>query len=126
MLFVESRYLFIVLTKGSVGETYNIDGHNEKTNLEVVESICDLLEELAPHKPNGLEHYRDLITFVKDRPGHDFRYAIDASKVERELGWVPDETFKSGLHKTVKWYLDNSDWWQRVLSGAYRLERLGE
>lgn len=119
------KALLTVLTKGSIGETYNIGGHNEKTNLEVVESICDLLEDLVPNKPNGLVYYRDLITFVKDRPGHDLRYAIDASKIEHELGWVPTETFQSGLQKTVQWYLDNSNWWERVLSGSYRLERLG-
>ena len=127
-LYVEdhAKALIKVVTEGEVGETYNIGGHNEKTNLEVVQTICDLLEELAPEKPSGLGKYRDLITFVKDRPGHDARYAIDASKIERELGWVPEETFYSGLRKTVQWYLDNTAWWERVLSGEYRLERLGE
>ncbi|GAC1038903.1 dTDP-glucose 4,6-dehydratase [Pseudomonas sp. No.117] len=127
-LFVEdhARALYTVVTQGEVGETYNIGGHNEKRNLQVVETICDLLEELAPEKPAGVEHYRDLITFVKDRPGHDMRYAIDASKIGRELGWTPAETFETGMRKTVTWYLNNREWWQRVLSGAYRLERLGE
>ena len=127
-LYVEdhAKALIKVVTEGEIGETYNIGGHNEKTNLEVVETICDLLEEVAPEKPAGVSNYRDLITFVKDRPGHDVRYAIDASKIERELGWVPEETFETGLRKTVKWYLDNRQWWERVLSGAYRLERLGE
>ena len=126
-LYVEdhAKALTKVVTEGGIGETYNIGGHNEKTNLEVVETICGLLEELAPEKPAGVSNYRDLITFVKDRPGHDLRYAIDASKIERELGWVPEETFETGLRKTVQWYLDNRQWWQRVLSGAYRLERLG-
>jgi dTDP-glucose 4,6-dehydratase len=126
-LYVEdhAKALIRVVTEGKVGETYNIGGHNEKTNLEVVETICGLLEELAPEKPSGIDKYRDLITFVKDRPGHDARYAIDASKIERELGWVPEETFESGLRKTVQWYLDNTSWWERVLSGAYRMERLG-
>jgi dTDP-glucose 4,6-dehydratase len=127
-LYVEdhAKALIKVVTKGNLGETYNIGGHNEKTNLEVVESICDLLEELAPNKHSGIGKYQDLITFVKDRPGHDARYAIDASKIERELGWIPEETFDSGLRKTVQWYLDNTAWWERVLSGEYRLERLGE
>ena len=127
-LFVEdhARALYTVVTQGEVGETYNIGGHNEKRNLQVVETICDLLEELAPQKPEGVERYRDLITFVKDRPGHDMRYAIDASKIGRELGWTPEETFETGMRKTVTWYLNNREWWQRVLSGAYRLERLGE
>ena len=127
-LYVEdhAKALIKVIAEGEIGETYNIGGHNEKTNLEVVETICDLLEDLAPEKPAGVDTYRGLITFVKDRPGHDARYAIDASKIERELGWVPGETFETGLRKTVQWYLDNSDWWRRVLSGAYRLERLGE
>lgn len=127
-LYVEdhAKALIKVVTEGEIGETYNIGGHNEKTNLEVVETICDLLEELAPEKPAGVKNYLDLITFVKDRPGHDARYAIDASKIERELGWVPEETFETGLRKTVQWYLDNRQWWERVLSGAYRLERLGE
>ena len=126
-LYVEdhAKALIKVVTEGKVGETYNIGGHNEKTNLEVVETICDLLEELSPQKPSGVINYRDLITFVKDRPGHDARYAIDASKIERELGWVPEETFETGLRKTVEWYLDNTSWWERVLSGAYRMERIG-
>ena len=126
-LYVEdhAKALIKVVTEGKVGETYNIGGHNEKTNLEVVETICDLLEELSPQKPSGVINYRDLITFIKDRPGHDARYAIDASKIERELGWVPEETFETGLRKTVQWYLTNAPWWERVLSGAYRMERIG-
>jgi dTDP-glucose 4,6-dehydratase len=126
-LYVEdhAKALVKVFTEGKIGETYNIGGHNEKTNLEVVETICVLLEELAPRKPSGLNNYRDLITFVKDRPGHDARYAIDASKIECELGWVPEETFETGLRKTVQWYLDNTSWWESVLSGAYRMERVG-
>lgn len=127
-LFVEdhARALFKVAMEGKLGETYNIGGHNEKTNIDVVKSICELLEELAPEKPDGVQNYRDLITFVKDRPGHDNRYAIDATKISKDLGWVPEETFETGLRKTVQWYLDNKTWWQRVLSGAYRLERVGE
>ena len=126
-LYVEdhAKALLKVVTEGKAGETYNIGGHNEKTNLEVVQAICDLLEELAPQKPSGVNNYRNLINFVKDRPGHDARYAIDASKIERELGWVPEETFETGLRKTVQWYLANVPWWERVLSGAYRLERIG-
>ena len=126
-LYVEdhAKALIKVVMEGKAGETYNSGGHNEKTNLEVVQTICDLLEELAPEKPSGIDKYRDLITFVKDRPGHDARYAIDASKIERELGWVPEETFETGLRKTVQWYLDNAPWWERVLSGAYRMERIG-
>jgi len=126
-LYVEdhAKALIKVVTEGKVGETYNIGGHNEKTNLEVVETICDLLEELSTEKPVGIDKYRDLITFVKDRPGHDARYAIDASKIERELGWVPEESFETGLRKTVQWYLANAPWWERVLSGVYRMERIG-
>jgi dTDP-glucose 4,6-dehydratase len=127
-LYVEdhARALLQVVTRGKDGETYNIGGHNEQRNLYVVQTICDLMEELAgDKKPNGVKHYRELITFVKDRPGHDARYAIDASKIEKDLGWKPQETFESGLRKTVQWYLANTDWWQRVLNGAYRLERLG-
>ena len=126
-LFVEdhARALVEVVTRGQVGETYNIGGHNEKRNLEVVETLCDLLDELAPQKPLGVARYRDLITFVKDRPGHDLRYAIDAAKIQRELGWVPQETFESGIRKTVQWYLDNREWWQRVLDGRYQCQRLG-
>ena len=126
-LYVEdhARALVKVVSEGNVGETYNIGGYNEKTNLSVVEAICELLEELAPNKPEGIAHYRDLISFVKDRPGHDTRYAIDGSKIKRELGWVPEQTFETGLRKTVKWYLDNELWWNRVISGAYQLERLG-
>ncbi|MCD9475614.1 dTDP-glucose 4,6-dehydratase [Photobacterium phosphoreum] len=117
--------LYTVVTKGKVGETYNIGGHNEKSNIEVVKTICSLLEELVPNKPNGVEKYQDLITYVTDRPGHDVRYAIDASKIERELGWKPGETFESGIKKTVEWYIHNEKWWSRVLDGSYNRERLG-
>jgi len=127
-LYVEdhARALVQVLTEGQVGQTYNIGGHNEKKNIQVVEAICALLEELAPQKPAGVNQYKDLITFVVDRPGHDTRYAINASKMQAELGWQPEETFESGLRKTVQWYLDNKIWWERVLSGAYRLQRIGD
>jgi dTDP-glucose 4,6-dehydratase len=126
-LYVEdhAKALVKVVSEGEVGDTYNIGGNNEKTNLEVVLTVCELLEELSPVKPSGINKYRDLITFVNDRPGHDIRYAIDASKIEARLGWVPDETFETGLRKTVQWYLDNRQWWERILSGEYRLERQG-
>ncbi|MBN8034095.1 dTDP-glucose 4,6-dehydratase [Vibrio vulnificus] len=126
-LFVEdhARALYKVVTEGVVGETYNIGGHNEKANIEVVKTICSLLEELVPNKLQGVAEYQDLITYVKDRPGHDVRYAIDASKIERELGWKPEETFESGIRKTVEWYLSNQAWWSRVLDGSYSRERLG-
>ncbi|CAI1161747.1 dTDP-glucose 4,6-dehydratase 2 [Serratia grimesii] len=126
-LYVEdhARALYQVVTEGVVGETYNIGGHNERKNIEVVQTICDLLEELAPNKPQGVEKYRDLITYVKDRPGHDMRYAIDAGKIDRELGWRPQETFESGIRKTVSWYLNNETWWRRVQDGSYTGERLG-
>ena len=121
-LFVEdhARALYTVVTQGQVGETYNIGGHNEKANIDVVLTICSLLEELAPNKPQGIERYRDLITYVKDRPGHDLRYAIDASKIERELGWTPKESFETGLRKTVEWYLNNNEWVEHVQSGEYQ------
>ena len=111
--------------KMCIRDSYNIGGHNERKNLDVVETICELLEELAPNKPHGVAHYRDLITFVADRPGHDLRYAIDASKIARELGWLPQETFESGMRKTVQWYLANESWWKQVQDGSYQGERLG-
>jgi len=122
-LYVEdhARALILVAQKGAIGETYNIGGHNEKQNLEVVQTICDTLQDLVPKETR----YRDQITFVKDRPGHDLRYAINASKIERELGWAPKETFETGLRKTVQWYLENETWWQRVQNGSYQGERLG-
>ncbi|WP_445396793.1 dTDP-glucose 4,6-dehydratase [Zobellella sp. An-6] len=122
-LFVEdhARALVLVAQQGAIGDTYNIGGHNEKQNIEVVHTLCDILQELVPQERS----YRELITYVKDRPGHDVRYAIDAAKIERELGWKPAETFETGLRKTVQWYLNNKDWWLRVQNGSYQGERLG-
>ena len=116
-----AQALYKVATKGKPGETYNIGGHNEKQNIEVIETICDILQELVP---NSIP-YRSLITYVQDRPGHDRRYAIDASKIERELGWQPKETFESGIRKTVNWYLENMEWCRRVQDGTYQSKHLG-
>jgi len=123
-LYVEdhARALILVAQEGGIGDTYNIGGHNEKQNLEVVQTICDILQDLVPKDTR----YRDQISFVADRPGHDLRYAIDASKIERELGWTPSETFETGLRKTVQWYLENETWWKRVMDGSYQGERLGQ
>lgn len=124
-LYVEdhARALYQVVSRGKIGETYNIGGHNEKQNIEVVEQVCLLLDELAPR--NNKESYCELITYVTDRPGHDRRYAIDASKIQHDLGWQPQETFDTGLRKTVQWYLENQTWCQRVQDGSYQRERLG-
>ena len=124
-LFVEdhARALYKVVTEGRVGETYNIGGHNEKRNIEVVKTICTILDELKPKADGQL--YESLITFVKDRPGHDLRYAIDAEKIQKELNWCPQETFETGIRKTVEWYLNNLDWCRRVQDGSYQRERLG-
>ena len=124
-LFVEdhARALYKVVTEGKIGETYNIGGHNEKQNIDVVKTICQILDELKPQK-NG-QPYESLIAFVKDRPGHDLRYAIDASKIAHELNWTPTETFDSGIRKTVEWYLNNMEWCSRVQDGSYQRERLG-
>lgn len=121
-LYVEDhvRALYCVLTTGQIGETYNIGGHNEKANLDVVNTLCGILEQLAPDKPAGVQQYCDLITYVSDRPGHDRRYAIDAGKIQRELGWKPLETFETGLRKTVEWFINNPVWVGNVSSGAYR------
>jgi dTDP-glucose 4,6-dehydratase len=139
-LYVEdhARALYKVVTEGKIGETYNIGGHNEKENIDVVKTICSILDELVPFKSHSkfssshpeldsgyISNYSDLITFVKDRPGHDMRYAIDASKIEKELNWTPIETFETGLRKTVEWYLANSTWCKRVQDGSYQRERLG-
>ncbi len=144
-LYVEDHAsaLYLVATKGKVGETYNIGGHNEMTNIDVVKTLCAVLEELAPEsrhpretsarhsetsdrrESGNLNSFESLITFVEDRPGHDRRYAIDASKIGQDLGWKPRETFESGIRKTVEWYLNNKAWWSRVLDGSYSRERLG-
>lgn len=124
-LYVEdhARALLKVVTEGVVGETYNIGGHNEKQNIEVVKTICNILNKLKPQANN--QPYETLITFVKDRPGHDLRYAIDATKIAQELDWKPIETFETGIQKTVEWYLNNLDWCRRVQDGSYQRERLG-
>jgi len=116
-----ARALLKVVEDGIPGETYNIGGHNEKKNIDVVHTICDTLDKLMPKDSN----YRDQISFVTDRPGHDFRYAIDASKIDRELGWTPEETFETGIENTIKWYLENMDWVEAVTEKNYNLERLG-
>lgn len=118
--------LVTVFQQGSEGQTYNVGGRNEKRNIEVVRLLCECLEKHASEKkPAGVERYEDLITFVKDRPGHDLRYAVDASKIQDDLEWSPSETFETGMEKTVQWYLENRAWWEAILSGEYRLERLG-
>jgi len=121
-LYVEdhARALVLVATTGVVNETYNIGGHNEMQNIDVVRTICNLLEELAPNKPTGVETYQGLTTYVADRAGHDVRYAIDASKIQRELDWTPQESFESGVRKTVEWYLANLDWCEHVQDGSYQ------
>ena len=124
-LYVEdhAKALYKVVTQGVIGETYNIGGHNEKQNIEVVTTICLILDELQP-RPSG-QIYESLITYVKDRPGHDLRYAINATKMQRELNWLPVETFETGIRKTVEWYLENLEWCRRVQDGSYQRERLG-
>ncbi|NRB42466.1 MAG: dTDP-glucose 4,6-dehydratase, partial [Pseudomonadales bacterium] len=126
-LYVEdhARALYKVATEGADGETYNIGGHNEKQNIEVVKTICAILDELVPKHPNGIDGYEELITYVADRPGHDIRYAIDATKIEADLGWVPEESFETGIRKTVEWYLTNKIWCEHVQDGSYQRERLG-
>jgi len=123
-LYVEDHAaaLMLVADRGVVGESYNVGGRNEKKNIDVVNAVCSILDELSPASTGS---YQSLIRFVDDRPGHDFRYAIDCSKIEHELGWRPTETFESGLRRTVEWYLKNPDWWQAIRSGKYRGERLG-
>lgn len=126
-LFVENHVeaLLMVIKNGIPGETYTIGGNCEKKNIEVVNTICDILEDLVPEKPSGVNHYKELIQFVKDRPGHDVRYAIDTSKIKKQLGWKPSVSFYEGMKVTVRWYLDNKDWWQKILDGTYRGQRLG-
>ena len=113
-----------MISKGKPGETYNIGGYNERKNIDIVELLCELLDELKPREDR--KSYREQITFVTDRPGHDLRYAIDATKIKRDLGWTPKQDHSSGFRKTVEWYLDNTAWTQQILDGSYQLERLGQ
>ncbi|OTQ55791.1 dTDP-glucose 4,6-dehydratase [Gilliamella sp. A7] len=126
-LYVEdhARALYLVATKAKVGENYNIGGHNERKNIDVVNLICELLEEFVPNKPNNIQFYKDLITYVTDRPGHDQRYAIDSSKIYQDLEWKPKETFESGMRKTVHWYLNNKIWCEHIKDGSYVRLRQG-
>ncbi len=126
-LYVEdhAKALYLVVSKGKSGETYNIGGHNEKQNLEVVKTICSILDEVISEKPNKIESFHELIKFVEDRPGHDRRYAIDSSKIKNQLGWLPEESFETGIRKTILWYLENKNWWQRILDKTYQLNRVG-
>ena len=126
-LFVSDhvRALMNVAMNGSIGETYNIGGNNEIQNIDVVKKICEILDKLVPEKLNGLSSFIELIVYVQDRPGHDVRYAIDASKIKKDLGWEPKEDFSSGIEKTVQWYLDNLSWSKNIQNGSYKLERLG-
>ena len=126
-LYVEdhARALYKVVSEGTIGETYNIGGFNEKQNIEVVTTICDHLNDLISDKPDGVSDFNQLVTFVKDRPGHDVRYAIDANKINKELGWHPEETFESGIKKTIEWYLSETEWCKHVQDGSYQRERLG-
>jgi dTDP-glucose 4,6-dehydratase len=119
------KALYKIMSEGKVGETYNVGGHNEKTNIDVVKEVCAILDELRPNHPNGIKSYAELITYVADRPGHDLRYAIDASKIKQELNWLPEETFETGIRRTVEWYLQNPVWCQRVQDGSYQRDRLG-
>ena len=126
-LFVDdhAEALYTVLTQGVIGETYNIGGHNEKRNIDVVKTICELLDEFKPPHDLAISSYSELITFVEDRPGHDLRYAIDASKIKNELGWTPRNSFDSGMKQTIEWFLNNEEWWSAILDGSYKLERRG-
>jgi dTDP-glucose 4,6-dehydratase len=126
-LYVEdhARALYKVVSEGTIGETYNIGGFNEKQNIEVVTTICNHLNDLISDKPDGVSDFNQLVTFVKDRPGHDVRYAIDANKINKELGWYPEETFESGIKKTIEWYLSETEWCKHVQDGSYQRERLG-
>jgi len=120
-----ARALLHVALTGEIGETYNIGGHNEMQNIEVVRTVCSILDELVPSNIDDIKQYEELIIYVGDRAGHDIRYAIDATKIKNELGWIPDETFETGIKKTVKWYLNNSTWCEHVQDGSYQRERLG-
>ena len=124
-LFVEDHCdaIYSVLSSGKLGETYNIGGNNEIQNIDIVKTICEKMDEYSPRKQDG--NYEELITYVTDRPGHDFRYAIDASKISNELGWQPKENFETGIEKTIRWYLENREWWQAIQDNTYQQERLG-
>ena len=124
-LFVEDHCdaIYEVLQYGKIGDTYNIGGRNEIRNIDIVNAICSILDELKPRSNN--QPYSEFITYVTDRPGHDFRYAIDASKIKNDLGWTPKETFNTGIRKTIQWYLDHEDWWRKIQDGTYNQERLG-